>query len=73
MHGWDGMGWFGWLLMTLFWILVLIGIFYLVRAFTVRSGTKDWDEKSSLESLRKRYARGEISPEEYEQKKNDLE
>ena len=71
--GWWGMG-FGMLLMLLFWILVILGIAVLIRWLLVQSpqgrGSRD---KSPLEIVQERYARGEIDREEYEQKKRDLE
>jgi uncharacterized membrane protein len=30
------MGWFGWLLLGIFWFLVIVGIIYLVRAVSTR-------------------------------------
>jgi len=74
------MGGFGWMwLMPIFWILflglIIWGIVALVRGagqprgFDTSSGHPD----SALEVLRKRYARGEINKEEYEEKKKDLE
>lgn len=30
------MGWFGWLLLGIFWFLVIVGIVYLIRAFSTR-------------------------------------
>ncbi len=30
------MGWFAWLLLCIFWLLVIIGIVYLVRAVSTR-------------------------------------
>ena len=62
------------LLNTVFWILVIIGIvllvIWVVRRASVSERTKV--EESALEILKKRYARGEITKEEYEEKKRDI-
>ena len=70
--GWGWMG-FGMMGMSLFWIFLIIGIIALVK------GTWGWGasagrsrEKTALDILRERYARGEIEKEEFEQKKRDL-
>lgn len=75
MH-WDG-GYYGWgwgmgFGMVIFWVLVIVGIVYLVRALigAERRGIK---EESALDILKKRYARGEISKEEFEEKKKDIQ
>ena len=73
MHGgyeW-GMGGFGWLFMIIFWVLVVIGIVFLVRAVVGGSKPKSKTE-TALEILKKRYAKGELSREEFEEKKKDL-
>ncbi len=73
-HGY-GMGWFGPILMIAFWIAVIVGIVFLIRwlAFSTRAGgPKAHPEDSALEILKKRYARGEINKEEFEEKKKDL-
>jgi putative membrane protein len=78
MMGWGwgyGMGWFGMILMALFWIAVTVGIIFLIRWLFVLTGTKGHgasSEDSPLEILKRRYARGEINKEEFEQKKRDL-
>jgi putative membrane protein len=76
MMGWGyGMGWFGMILMGLFWIAIIVGIIFLIRWFFVSAGTKNYradSEDSALEILKKRYARGEINKEEFEQKKGHL-
>lgn len=71
--GWGwGMG-FGGLFMIFFWALVIVGFFVLIRWFADQSSwSKGGREKSALEILRERYARGEIQKEEYDQKKQDL-
>lgn len=70
MGGW-GMG-LGFLFMLLLWALVILGIVALVRWLqTPTEGPRH--NKTALEILRERYARGEIDREEFEQKKRDLE
>jgi len=70
--GW-GMG-FGMVFMLLFWVLVILGIAVLVRwLMTQSSPDRGAREKSPLEIVQERYARGEIDHDEYEQKKRDLE
>jgi len=71
-YGWGGMG-MG-LGMLLFWGLLIAGIAMLVK-YLGGSGAcgKREREKSALDMLKERYARGEIGREEFEQKKRDLE
>lgn len=84
MMRWEEMipgAWFlGWgvlwmIMITAFWLLVLMGLALAVRwLWRVGSGigTVRTQEESALEILKKRYARGEIGKEEYEAKKRDL-
>jgi putative membrane protein len=78
MGGWGsgyGMGWLGIIIMLAFWILVIVGIIFLIRWLAVqtkREGSGPGAEESALEILKKRYARGEIGKEEFEEKKKDL-
>ncbi len=71
MMGWD-MG--IWMVFNLiFWILVIAGIVLLVVWVGQKAvGGASRTEESALEMLKKRYARGEISKAEYEEKKRDL-
>jgi putative membrane protein len=70
----QGMGWFFPIIMMVFWIAVIIGIFFLVR-WSILSANKDHrykSQESALDILKKRYARGEINKEEFEDRKKDL-
>jgi len=65
-----GMG-FG---MLLWWVVIIIGIglaiYGLISLFRGQSGKKEFvNDNRSLEILKERFAKGEISEEEYEQKK----
>ena len=66
----GGSGW-GWIFMLLFWGLVIWGVVALVRG-AAGSGPSAPHPDSALELLKRRYARGEINKQEYEEKKRDL-
>ena len=71
MMGWGVMGGFMGIGMIIFWGLIIWGIVALVRGGAPGnhySGQSD----SALEVLKRRYARSEISKEEFEEKKRDL-
>ena len=84
MMRWEEMipgTWFlGWgvlwmIMITAFWLLVLMGLALAVRwLWRVGSGigTARTQEESALEILKKRYAKGEIGKEEFETKRRDL-
>jgi len=75
MMGGYGNGWFGGILMIVFWILILVGLIFLIK-WLVQSTSRDKTTGSSgnraLEILKERYAKGEINKEEFESKKKDL-
>ncbi|MDI3539497.1 MAG: putative rane protein [Methanolobus sp.] len=67
-------GFFPMFMMMLFWILLTIGIVLLVKWFIDQN--KDQNEAknmTALEAAQLRYARGEISREEFEEIKKNLE
>ncbi len=76
MMGWGyGMGWLGMIFMSIFWIAVIVGVILLIRWLIVSTGGKGQrtsGEDSPLEILKRRYARGEINKDEFEEKKRDL-
>ncbi|MDW7727247.1 MAG: SHOCT domain-containing protein [Candidatus Methanoperedens sp.] len=59
------------LIFLIFWILVIIGLVLLIKYLWGGGGARK-EQESALEILKKRYARGEISKEEFEERKNDL-
>jgi putative membrane protein len=77
MMGDWGMGWFGGILMIIFWILIIVGVVFLIKWLVHSTGGvsglthHDFSAKA-LDILKERYARGEINKEEFEEKKKDL-
>jgi putative membrane protein len=73
----NGFGWgsgFGWIFMILFWGIVIVGIVAMVRWVSEgRSGKTGPRERTAMEILKERYARGEIEREEFEKKSRDLD
>lgn len=67
----DGHG-FGGRFMWLFWVLLIVAIVWALKA-TAFSYRKDGGtDKSPLEILQERFARGEIDEEEFERKRKQL-
>jgi putative membrane protein len=74
-HGPGMMGWFGPFGMILFWIVVIVVLIAVIRwvMLTGRVGSEGKTKESALDILKKRYAAGEITKEEFEQLKKDIE
>ncbi|MCD6192100.1 MAG: SHOCT domain-containing protein [Candidatus Aminicenantes bacterium] len=62
---WGGFMW-------LFWLAVLVAVILLIRWLIQSKPGEQSQSENTLEILKKRYARGEIDKEEFEQKKRDL-
>ena len=67
-HGW-GMGW-GWIIGV---IVLVVVIWVFIRAMNQTGSRREPERKSPLDVLKDRYARGDISREEFEEKKKDLQ
>ncbi len=80
MWGWMmgdwGMGWFGMIFMLLFWVLVIAGIVFLIRSLVQSKGGRDRSDvgtgSQAMDILKQRYARGEISKDEFESMKKEI-
>ena len=70
----EGWGWgFGMLWMVGFWVLVIAGVVLVAKWIAGASARSGPAPGTALEVLKKRYAKGEIGREEFDQKKRDLE
>jgi putative membrane protein len=58
--------------MWVFWIAVLVALFFLSKWMVQQKPGYLNPDEDALEVLKKRYAKGEIDKEEFEQKKKDL-
>jgi len=76
-HMGSGMGWgmgFGGLYMILVWVVIIVAIVVLAKWLFAGASPADGPrQESALDILKKRYARGEIGKEEFEQKMRELE
>lgn len=67
-------GWFSYVLMVAFWAVALMAIVLWVKSWLERGrpGSASREAESALEILEKRYVRGEISKEEFDEKRKNL-
>ena len=56
----------GWIFMILFWGLIILGVVYLVKMLLSGSSAEGKKNESAQEVLEKRFAKGEMSKEEFE-------
>jgi putative membrane protein len=70
-HLGDGMGW--WMVFgTVFELLIVVGVVLLIANYLGARGT-DRSFDNPLEIAKRRYARGEITRDQYEQLRRDLD
>lgn len=70
----GGLGWgygvFSWIFMAFFWVLIIAVIILLARRI---AGVRHYDgQRNSLDILKERYAKGEITKEEFKSMKKEL-
>ena len=70
MYG--GEHWFGGGFMWIFWIVLIVAIFWGAKVMSSSKNNKADSQKSTLDILNDRYAKGEINQKEFEQKRKDL-
>jgi len=77
--GWGGGFGFGWIFMLLFWGLIIWGIIVLAKSVSSEGGccggnqqNPENRENNAVNILKERYAKGEISKEDFDRIKNDL-
>jgi len=69
MHWWGGdfsMGFGGGIFMLLFWVFVVLGVVYLIKILLGIGSEAGKPRETAREVLEKRFAKGEISKEEFE-------
>ncbi|HEY8498431.1 MAG TPA: SHOCT domain-containing protein [Limnochordales bacterium] len=74
MWGGNWMGgswWLGWLMMLLFWGLAIGGIVWLVKTL-VTGGAGSTERGRALAILEERFARGELSEDEFRRMRDEL-
>ena len=71
-----GFGGFGFLFMAIFWIGIIAAAIWLLSNLFPKNNTTDTtngDGETAVSILQKRYARGEINKEQFEQMRHELE
>ena len=69
-HNWMGGGmWFSWI----FWVIIIVLVVWMIVNRSNKNRLNFPQNENALDILRKRYAKGEITKEQFEQMKKDLE
>jgi len=73
--GWNNMmgwGFGGGMIMILFWIIAILAIVALLRWLAENLNNNKDTSNKAMEILKEKYAKGEITKEEFETKKKDI-
>ncbi len=76
MGGYGYMGWAGWLMMLLFWALVIGVIIWVIQSAARTARHPDSGPRSAetpLDILKRRYASGEITKEQFDEMRRNLD
>ena len=75
MCGWGHMmnGWYGGMFMWILFVVVIVAVVLLITQITRPRRSDSSFRESSIDILKRRYARGEITKEEFENMKKDLQ
>ena len=74
MGAW-GMGWFGGIFMMVFWILMIVGLIFLIKLMVQTANkNREGGERGSkaMAIVKERYALGKIDKSQFEAMKQDL-
>ena len=72
MMGEEGHLFYGGGFMWIFWILIIVGLFFVFQNITKGDSGGSSDKETPMDILKKRYARGEIDEEEFERRCKEL-
>ncbi|HWQ49957.1 MAG TPA: SHOCT domain-containing protein [Methanosarcina sp.] len=71
-YGYGMMGSGGIFFGLLFWIIIIVLAYFLIKSLIEQNKTRRGDGKSALDIAKERYAKGEITKEEFEEIKGRL-
>ena len=72
-YGYGMMGSGGMFFGLIFWIIIIVGAYLLIKYLIEQNKIRGGEDKSALEIAKERYARGEITKEEFDEIKKGLE
>ena len=71
-YGYGMMGYGGMFFGLLFWIIIIVVAYFLIKSLIEHNKTQGVAGKSALDLAKERYAKGEITKEELEEIKKNL-